>query len=424
MSRDLSRRAFLGRTVGTGLGGAVLMAAPALAGVHTGSEAESQENRISGTVVVVTLVGGADGLSVVVPHQSPDYYRLRPSIAIQPPEDPHGAIPFADAWGLHPALAPLVNEAGGSALAVIAGMGLANPPRSRSHRSSIRELHQRGEDRQGRGTDLLEHNELDASTAWWFGPDQHGLFRGLARGVGGQRPSDGLARYQDAAAARRALGHAFEDSESMAGGALGALAASTRWAAVDWDSTGTPTDRGYPPGELGDGLSAIADMVRSEGALHLVAVDQQGYDTHRNQGDGAAGVLAVRLDELARCLGSFWADLGPGAEAVSVVVVSEFGRTVHENRRGGTNHGKGGVALVLDQAVRPGLHGMEEGLGLALARGSWPVTTGVHDVLAEVLWRRGWSVPEMGEHEPKAVASSGSGGSGLFPASEGVDPAV
>ncbi len=400
------------------------MAAPAVAEGHLGTEEDSPEDGVSGTVVVVTLVGGADGLGVLVPHQSSDYYRLRPSIAIQPPGEPHGAIPFVDGWGLHPALAPLVNETGGAGLGLIAGVGLRNPPRSRSHRASIRELHQQAGDRKGRGTALLEHSELGASTAWWFGPDRHDLFRGLVRGAGGRRPSDALARYQDAAAARRALGHAFEDSESMAPAAMGALAASTRWSGVDWDSAGSPADRDYPPGEFGDALSAIADMVRSGGGLHLVAVDQQGYDTHRNQGDGAAGVLAVRLAELARGLGSFWADLGASADDVSVVVVSEFGRTVHENRRGGTNHGSGGVALVLDEGVRPGVHGLGEDPVPNLARGSWPVTTDVHDVLAEVLWRRRWTVPEIDEHGPEVGESQASAGVMLFSAGERVDPAV
>jgi len=339
---------------------------------------------------VITLVGGVDALSVVVPHDDPDYYRLRPSIAIQPPGEPNGAIPYVDGFGLHPAFAPLINETGGEGLAFVKGVGLVDAPRSRSHRASLDGLHRSRGEKQGFGATLLAGNELSASSAWWFGSDSHRLFRGLPGGVGG-RPALVLSTYQDASAAHRALGVAFEEDGPVAAAARATLTASARWSGVGWNATGTPSDRGYPPTDFGESLAGIADMLRSGDGLHVVAVDQEGYDTHRHQGDGSGGVLAVRLDELARGLSSFWSDLGSGADAVSVVVVSEFGRTVHENRRGGTNHGRGGVAMVLDRAVRPGIHGDQASRGDALRRGALPVTTSVHQILAEVFERRGWS---------------------------------
>jgi len=266
----------------------------------------------------------------------------------------------------------------------VRGVGLVDAPRSRSHRRSLDELH-----RQGWGAALLDGNDLGAGAAWWFGPHRHRLFRGLVGGVGGARPASALASYQHPVAAHRSLGLAFEEGGAMAHAARAVLAASARWSGAGWNTTGSPADRGYPTGDLGDAFAAVADMVRSGEGLHLVAIDHEGYDTHRHQGDGSAGALAVRLDELARGLASFWSDLGPGADAVSVAVVTEFGRTVHENHRGGTNHGRGAVAIVLDAAVRPGLHGVSGDRNLA--RGSLPVTTSVHRVLADVLERRGWS---------------------------------
>ena len=55
-------------------------------------------------LVVVSLRGGADGLSLVVPHGDPGYYAARPRIAIRRTE-----LLVADAFfGLHPALAALL----------------------------------------------------------------------------------------------------------------------------------------------------------------------------------------------------------------------------------------------------------------------------------------------------------------------------
>ena len=53
-------------------------------------------------LVVLSLRGAADGLSLVVPHADPVYYRARPRLAI-----PADRLLVADAqFGLHPALAP------------------------------------------------------------------------------------------------------------------------------------------------------------------------------------------------------------------------------------------------------------------------------------------------------------------------------
>lgn len=51
---------------------------------------------------VLSLRGGADGLSIVVPHGSAAYYSLRPSIAM-----PRGQLIWRDdTFGLHPSLQP------------------------------------------------------------------------------------------------------------------------------------------------------------------------------------------------------------------------------------------------------------------------------------------------------------------------------
>ncbi|MCP4222067.1 MAG: DUF1501 domain-containing protein, partial [Actinomycetia bacterium] len=379
---------FLGRAAGTGLGGALLAATPVLA--QDLDDDDDVAETPSGIVIVLTLVGGLDGLSLLVPLENEAYYRLRPSTAIRPPGEAGGAIPYSDSWGLHPALAPLLNETAGAGLAVVGGVGLIAEQRNRSHRVALDNLYLRGEDR-GWGTSLVDRNDLDSAAVWWFGPDRHRLFRRLEGGMGGRRPAATLAGYDSPGAAHRALSLAYRDGP-MAVPARTALSASSRWSSAVWNETGTPAERGYPPGDLGDALAATADMVRADTGLKFVAVDHHGYDTHRGQGDGSGGVLAGRLDELARGLRSLWADLGPEADSVSVVAVSEFGRLVNENRRGGTNHGRGGVAMILDRSVISGVHGSFATTDFV--PGAWPVTTDVHSVLAEVLARRGWDLED------------------------------
>ena len=60
-------------------------------------------------LVVLFQRGAADGLNIVVPFGEPNYYRMRPSIAIpQPGRGANDAAVDLDGFfGLHPSLAPL-----------------------------------------------------------------------------------------------------------------------------------------------------------------------------------------------------------------------------------------------------------------------------------------------------------------------------
>ena len=60
-------------------------------------------------LVVLFQRGAADGLNIVVPFAEPNYYRIRPTIAIpQPRQGGEGAALDLDGFfGLHPSLAPL-----------------------------------------------------------------------------------------------------------------------------------------------------------------------------------------------------------------------------------------------------------------------------------------------------------------------------
>src|SRR5712664_1902596 len=60
-------------------------------------------------VIAVFQRGAVDGLSMVVPHGDPEYYRARGSVAIARPApgNPETALDLDGHFGLHPALGPL-----------------------------------------------------------------------------------------------------------------------------------------------------------------------------------------------------------------------------------------------------------------------------------------------------------------------------
>ncbi|MFI5243060.1 MAG: DUF1501 domain-containing protein, partial [Gemmatimonadales bacterium] len=77
--------------------------------------------------------GAADALNIVVPHGDPNYYALRPSIAIARPGDASGAgaIDLDGFFGLHPAMSTLKPLWDRGLLAPVHAVG--SPSATRSH---------------------------------------------------------------------------------------------------------------------------------------------------------------------------------------------------------------------------------------------------------------------------------------------------
>ena len=100
------------------------------------------------------------------------------------------------------------------------------------------------------------------------------------------------------------------------------------------------------------------------------------------------GQLPNRLKALGETLATFAQALGPTYSDTVILVMSEFGRTVHENGNTGTDHGHGNVMWVMGGSVKggkvygqwPGLSGNELYEGRDLA-----VTTDFREVIAAVL---------------------------------------
>jgi uncharacterized protein (DUF1501 family) len=69
------------------------------------------------------------------------------------------------------------------------------------------------------------------------------------------------------------------------------------------------------------------------------------------------------LKEFSETIAAFWKDMGPDAENVTLVTMSEFGRTARQNGTGGTDHGHANVMFVLGGQVKGGkIYGTWPGL--------------------------------------------------------------
>ncbi len=150
----------------------------------------------------------------------------------------------------------------------------------------------------------------------------------------------------------------------------------------------TPPGIAYPDHDFGNKLRFLAEMMRVNPDIHLATTDLDGWDTHDNQ----QGRFGPQVATLAASLQAFIDHLDAIGRPTTIVVMSEFGRRIKANESGGTDHGHGGVMMVLGEGVNggqnygtwPGLATEQLDQGMDLA-----VTTDFRNVLATVLQQHG-----------------------------------
>jgi uncharacterized protein (DUF1501 family) len=167
---------------------------------------------------------------------------------------------------------------------------------------------------------------------------------------------------------------------------------------------------GYPGGRLGQSLQQIARIVKADVGLEVAFTDVGGWDTHVNE-TGAqphTGQLANLLRDFGDALAAFSQDMGDRMADITVVTMSEFGRTAKENGDRGTDHGHANVMFVLGGTVRGGrVYGTWPGLEREqLYEGrDLNVTTDFRSVLSELVMK------QMGNRELATVFPGFSGAS-------------
>ncbi len=369
--------------------GAALAGATTVFGSAVVTAAAAGPTEADAVLVVLSLRGAADGLSLVVPHSDPVYYSARPDIAV-----PKERLLAADAtFGLHPELAPLLPLWDSGRLAAVHGTGLPAP--NRSHFAAMEEVE--------------DADPGSASRRGWLnrliGADgQDSPLQGFNLG-GGVLPTslygdDPVMSATDVASVgiagddewdpkdlRRKSLHTLWDRNT---GPMG-RAMRSMFAAVDGFAPvkETPDNRGrYPEGDLGAALASAARVVRGNVGVAVITVDHGDWDMHSDLGTLEWGGMRSNARELAAAVAAFFTDLGNQAHKVTLVALSEFGRRVAQNANYGLDHGYGNVMLVAGAGVRGGRHYGTMPPLTGDIDSDVPVTTDYRSVLAEVATSR------------------------------------
>jgi uncharacterized protein (DUF1501 family) len=343
-------------------------------------------------LVVLSLRGAADGLSLVVPHGDPAYYTARPRIAV-----PAASLLAKDSFfGLHPSLAPLLPLWNAGRVAAVHATGL--PVANRSHFAAMEELEDADPGSSARigwinrliGTDgytnPLQAIGMGFSTpiTAMYGPEGTVTTAGVDDMV-----LAGADQWDPEGRRPRSLGTLWADAPGAVGrGGRAALAAVDDFAPVRQVSATPANGAAYPDDDLGHALADTARTIRADIGAQVISVDHDGgWDMHANLGTLSWGSMLDAAGALATSLAAFFTDLGPLADKVTVVTISEFGRRVKENANYGLDHGHGNVMLLLGAGVRGGYHGTWPGLVDSLDA-DLAVTTDYRSVLAELVDKR------------------------------------
>ena len=306
-------------------------------------------------LLVVFMRGAYDASSVLVPITSDFYYasRLRIAVARPNPANPIAALPLDHDNGLHPAFRTTLYP-------FWARRELAFVPFT--------------------GTTDLTRSHFETQAA---------VERGLASTTGARSSTTGfMGRLAGVLAGSAPM--AFTDHAPLifrGGPAVPNIAAQALGQSNFDPKAAALIARMYQKDALNDAVSAgfgaatavdkalATEMVTSgQGAIHsatfegaarkiarvmanrytLGFVDVGGWDSHVDQGNGGGG-LAYTLNEFGKGLAGFAAEIGPATWKHTVVlVISEFGRTWHENGSHGTDHGHGTAYWLLGGMVAGG----------------------------------------------------------------------
>ncbi len=350
-------------------------------------------------MVCIFQRGAMDGLMAVTPFTDNFLKAARPTLFMSAAQGgkTKPLIDLDGKFGLHPSMEAFASVFRAKQMAIVHGIGSPNPTRS----------HFDAQDYMESGTPFSK----GTSSGWLnravglLGHEAATPFQGvsltssLPRSFYGNNPSVAISNLSDfniqlkgnQADANKAA-KSFEDLYDQASSSLLKETGKESFEAIKMlQKTNTQTykpeyDVVYPNSALGKSLKQIAQLIKMDVGLEVAFAESGGWDTHFNQGTDT-GIFARNVNDLSSSIMAFWTDLTKYQDEVTVMTMTEFGRTVAQNGTGGTDHGRASCNFILGNDVNGGMvHGivnplakenLEDGRDLA-------VTTDFRSVFSEV----------------------------------------
>ena len=323
-------------------------------------------NKKAPVLVILQMSGAYDALNTFIPYSDPLYVDYRPVLKVAP-ED---VLAVNDEVGFHPSMAPLKALYDEGKVAVLQGIGYPNP--IRSHFRSMDIWHTAEPAKMvtdgwlGRAIRDLDPKQENVLTAVNFG---RGLPRALAApgvsvaSVGHLETYGVLTGIQGADQRTEALDlFARMYKPTIGTGIVNDYLSRTGLDALKGADILTSAPQMYSSSvtynndQLAQWLKNLAQVHLADFSTRILytGVNPGTFDTHANQ----ATTFPKLWHDVTTAVSTFYQDLKEhhANEEVVIFMFTEFGRRVKDNGSG-TDHGSGGVAFVIGDAVQGGLYG-------------------------------------------------------------------
>ncbi|OAQ38779.1 hypothetical protein A5893_12075 [Pedobacter psychrophilus] len=393
-----SRRGFLKSgglaLFGIGLGGLPSFVAKAAASVKAPGLFKKRK-----TLICIFQRGAMDGLMAVTPFTDNYLKTARPTLFMSAAKtgNAKSLIDLDGKFGLHPSMKAFESVFKEGRLGIVHGIG--SPNNTRSHFDAQDYMESGTPFNKGtssgwlnRAVGLLGH---DGATPF----QAVSLTSSLPRSFYGDNPSVAISNLQDFNIQMKGnpngANMASKSFEDLYDQTTSSLLKDTGKESFDAMKMLNKTDTknykpgngaNYPNSSLGNSLKQIAQLIKMDVGLEVAFAESGGWDTHFNQGTDN-GIFARNVNDLSESMMAFWTDMGTLQDDVTIMTMTEFGRTVKQNGTGGTDHGRGSCNFILGNDVAGGkVHGkmntlaienLEDGRDLA-------VTTDFRTVFSEV----------------------------------------
>ncbi len=315
------------------------------------------------TLVCIFQRGAMDGLMAVTPFADPALQLARPGLFMRPTAGEDGSFNLDDRFAIHPSLKSLFPYFNTKNLAVVHGVG--SPNTTRSHFDAQDYMESGTPFAKGtasgwlnRAVGLLGHTPTPFSAV--------SVTSSLPRSLYGDFDAIAINNLQDFSIQLKgnpmAAGKAATSFEQLYDQTTSELLNKTGKESFEalkilksnniknyQPSNGAV----YPNSALGNSLKQIATLIKMDVGLEVGFAESGGWDTHFNQGT-TNGIFARNLKDFSDSIAAFWQDLGERQSEVTLMTMTEFGRTVAQNGTGGTDHGRASCLFVLGNDVAGG----------------------------------------------------------------------
>lgn len=315
------------------------------------------------TLVVLQMAGANDYLNTVIPYSNPLYYDKRPTVRI--PEDK--VLPIDDHLGFHPNMRAVKRLYDEGKVAIIHGIGYPNPNYSHFRSTDIWYTCEpekvSPEGWLGKAVRDLDPKADNVLTAVNFGRgmpralslsgvpvasvaqlDTYGVLSSLS---GATRPlaMEAFTRmYTGPDAASEVLRYMGQTGLDAQKGADILRSAVTKYASTVQYPEGNP---------IAASLKGVAQVKLANLGTRIFYAAHGSFDTHANE----LPMHARLWTEMDGAIDAFFQDLRAhnAADDMIMLLWTEFGRRVKDNGSG-TDHGAGGMAMVIGEGVKGGMY--------------------------------------------------------------------